>query len=110
MIIKTLSKTRGITAFYDGSKYIIWSEAYGIVAESEWIKRTESQEYGRGEVEIRFDICNWLGYWDLQGIISRGITKMETEYVPKTVILHYHKIENEQNHLNRRLKIETEKM
>lgn len=107
MIIKTLSQKRGITALYDGSKYIIWSECYGIVAESTEIKRFDGEL--RSEVEIHFDICEWYGYWDLQSIITRGIIKMETEYVPKSVIIHYHKVEGEQYSLKRHLKMETEK-
>lgn len=110
MIIKTLSPKRGITALYDGNKYIIWSECYGIVAESTEIKRTRADGcFNDEEVQIDFDICEWFGYWDLQSIITRGIAKMENEFVPKAVIIRYHKVEGEQYSLKRHLKMETEK-
>lgn len=103
MIIRTLSKTRGITMLYDGTEYIIWSDVYGIVAQSTNVERSPKQ------VEIHFDICEWVGYWDLKSIISRGITKFENEYVPKTMIYHWNTIKGEQMHLNRMLNIKTEK-
>lgn len=109
MIIKTLSKTRGILSLYDGDKYIIWSEVYGVVAESTAIRRFDSKEFGKDEVEIDFDICEWIGYWDLKSIITRGINKAETEYVPKTVIIKYNMIKEEQNYLRRSLEMKTVK-
>ena len=89
MVIRTLSEKRGIRMLYDGSKYIIWSDYYGVVAESTKIERKGGLAEPEKEVEIWFDICEWYGYWDLQSIISRGITKYETSIIPKTVIQHY---------------------
>lgn len=110
MIIRTLSQKRGVIALYDGKKFIIWSECYGVVAESTSIKRGRSDGcFNDGDVEIDFDICEWFGYWDLQSIITRGITKFENEYVPKAVIIRYHKVKDEQMYLHRSLKMETEK-
>lgn len=40
---------------------------------------------------------------------KRGIAKMENEFVPKAVIIRYHKVEGEQYSLKRHLKMETEK-
>ncbi len=108
MIIRTLSQKRGIIALYDGSKYIIFSTFYGVVAESTSVER-QNEGTEETQVEIKFDICKWFGYWDLQSIISRGIIKFETEYVPKRVVIHYHEIENEHEHLYRRLVMNTEK-
>lgn len=109
MIIRTLSQKRGIIALYDGAKYIIFSTYYGVVAESTRIERDESKEFGEEKVEIEFDICEWFGYRDLRSIITRGITKFETEYVPKTVKIKYNTVEDEQDYLHRSLIMYTEK-
>lgn len=112
MEIRVLSQKRGITALYDGDKYIIHSSYYGVVAESKPIKR---YEYNRrtGEIvhsdhiTIEFDICEWFGYWSLKSIITRGIKKIEQEWKHNATII-YHEIKGEQSHLKRHLKMTTE--
>ena len=109
MVIRTLSEKRGIRMLYDGSKYIIWSDCYGVVAESTSIKRTRADGcFNDGEVDIEFDICEWYGYWDLQSIITRGIAKYENQIIPKAVVIKYHKVEGQQEHLFKRLVVSTE--
>lgn len=113
MEIRLLSPQRGITALYDGDKYIIHSSFYGVVAESKPIKRYEYDKK-TGEllhydnVEIEFDICEWFGYWSLKDVITRGIKKIEREWKNEATIV-YNTIEGEQEHLRRHLKITTEK-
>lgn len=109
MIIKTLSNERGIIALYDGDKYIIFSTAYGVVAESTKIEREVGDDYIERRVHIEFDICEWLGYWDLYRIIRRGVPKMEREYISKEVDIELHQVKGEQMYLRRNLIISTEK-
>lgn len=114
MVIKTLSEKRGIIAFYDGDKYIIYSTCYGVVAESkpvihyDYNKKTgETTHYDK--INIEFDICKWYGYWSLKDIITRGIKKLEREdcRVAECNIT-YHEIEGADSHLNKRLVVSTE--
>lgn len=113
MEIRLLSPKRGITALYDGDKYIIHSSCYGVVAESKPIKRYEYDKK-TGElthfdhIKIEFDICEWFGYWDLRGIITRGVTKIEREW-KNTATITYTTIKDEQDHLRRHLKMTTER-
>lgn len=101
MEIKVLSSQRGIISIYDGAKYVIYSEVYGVVAESTNIKRTDEQ------VTIDFDICYWLGYWDLKSIITRGIKKLEQRFLKKDVKINYKTDYNHQMSLNKNLIMET---
>lgn len=100
MRIETLSEKRGILAFYNGDKYVIYSTYYGVVAESTKIERTDET------VQIDFNICEWFGYWALKPIITRGITKAETVYIDKKVIINYTTMEGQQEHLNKYLTFE----
>lgn len=99
MEIKTLSNQRGIISIYDGNKYLIYSEVYGVVAESTEIKRTDEQ------VIINFDICYWLGYWDLKTIITKGIKKLEQRFLNRDVKINYKVDYNHQMSLNKNLEI-----
>lgn len=100
MRIDILSYKRGILSIYNGDNYIIYSQYYGIVAESTKIKRTDSK------VEIDFNICEWYGYWALKPIISRGIKKLETMYIKKDVKVTYKTIKGQQEHLNKYFKFD----
>lgn len=107
--ISTLSKTRGIISLYDGKKYIIWSEVYGIVAESNTIKRYREDNGGEKEVNIFFDICDWCGCWDLRSIIRRGIKKLECRYIEKDVKIEFNVVgDMGMCYLKRALKFESE--
>lgn len=112
MEIRLLSKDRGITALYDGDKYIIHSSYYGVVAESKPIERFTTNEVGEfvhlDNFEIEFDICEWFGYWSLKDVITRGIKKIEREWKNEATIT-FNTIEGEQEHLHRRLVVTTEK-
>lgn len=112
MLIKTLSEKRGIIAFYDGDKYIIYSTCYGVVAESKPIKRYYYDEnnyiHHLDHIKIEFEICNWFGYWSLTSVINRGIKKLEREDCHVGADICYHIHEHEQMKLNRRLVINTE--
>lgn len=113
MEIRLLSDKRGITALYDGDKYIIHSSCYGVVAESKPIVRHEYDKK-TGElvhydnVNIEFDICEWFGYWSLKDVITRGIKKIEREW-KNTANITYNEIKGEQEHLRRHLVMTTEK-
>lgn len=110
MIIKTLSAKRGITALYDGDKYVIWSSFYGIVAESTKIERSDDENYRERSVTIEFDVAEWFGGWSLYDIIRRGVKKMERECLPeKEVCIVLHQVQGEQLSLKRRLMMSTEK-
>lgn len=103
MRIEILSNKRGILSIYDGNKYIIYSQFYGVVAESTKIERTKDDK----EVNIDFDICEWYGYWDVKPIITRGIKKQETEFISKLVNINYNKIKGKsENSLDKYLKFE----
>lgn len=104
--LEKLSDKRSIYATYDGSKYIIISTYYGVVAESTSIERSEDGE--DKTVVITFDICNWYGYWSLKDIITRGIRRMEQRYVKKDVQINYHTVEDTENHLKKWWRIVTE--
>ena len=104
MEIKTLNQTRGILSIYNGDKYIIFSQFYGVVAESTKILRNEEGD----KVEINFDICNWVGYWDLKTIITKGIKKLENQYIKKDVTINYKKVKTKrENGLDKYLEIKT---
>lgn len=106
MEVRTLSEKRGILSFYNGEKYIIYSTFYGVVAESTEIIRDDD----RSNVIINFDICDWVGYWDLKSIITRGINKAERQFISdKKIKINYNILRDEQMHLNRNIKIETVK-
>ena len=81
MTIKLLSKERGIYTIYNGDKYLIYSEYYGMVAKSILIQRDNENNV----VDIVFDMCDWSGYWDLASIIKRGIRKLENQWTYKKV-------------------------
>ena len=104
MQIEILSNKRGILSLYDGSKYIIYSQFYGVVAESTSIKRNNNKE--KAEITINFDICQWYGYWDLKTIITKGINKFEKQYIDKVVNINYNTIIGTDNHLIKNLKFE----
>lgn len=101
MRLKCISNKRGIYFLYDGNKYVIYSEFYGVVAESTEIIRENDDK-----VTINFDICQWYGYWALKPIITKGIKAEETMYVDKNVTINYHTIEGTENSLNKYLKFE----
>ena len=101
MRLKCINNTRGIYFLYDGDKYVIYSEFYGVVAESTAINREEENK-----VIIDFNICEWYGYWALKPIITRGIKKEETMYVDKEVIINYNTIKGTENSLNKYLKFD----
>lgn len=107
MELKNFSQERGIYGFYNGTKYIIFSTFYGVVAESTKIERIENENEEK-IVNIEMNICQWYGYWDLKSIITRGIKKAENQYIQKEVNITYNTIENTDNCLNKRLIIETE--
>lgn len=105
MDIMTISKQRGITALHVGDKYIIHSDIYGVVAESSEIERSEDYM----KVNIKFDICKWVGDWDLRSIISRGIKKNERKHIKdRKVNIEYSTIIDQQMALKRRLIVSTE--
>lgn len=102
MQIEILSNKRGIISLYDENKYIIYSQFYGVVAES-----TKIERIGDDKVEIVFDICRWYGYWDVKPIITRGIKKQETMYIQKDVTIKYNIIDTKtENSLDKYLKFE----
>lgn len=101
MKLKCISNKRGIYFLYDGEKYVIYSEFYGIVAESTNINRDDEKK-----VVIDFDICEWYGYWALKPIITKGIKAEETMYIQKDVIINYNTIEKTENHLNKYIKFD----
>ena len=103
MRLKCISNKRGIYFLYSGSKYIIYSEFYGIVAESTKIDRIEE----KNEVIIDFDICDWNGYWALEPIITKGIKAEETMYLKdRNVVINYNTIAGTDNSLKKYLKFE----
>lgn len=102
MRLKVINNTRGIYLLYDGSKYVIYSEFYGVVAESTKIERIDNED----KVIIDFDICEWYGYWALKPIITRGVKKEETMYLTKDVVINYNTIKGTENSLNKYLKFE----
>jgi hypothetical protein len=81
MEIRKISNERGIYAIYDGQKYLIYSEFYGMVAKSTKIERDNEKDI----VNIDFIMCDWSGYWDLAQIIKRGVAKLERQWVYKKV-------------------------
>lgn len=81
MTINLISKDRGITAIYDGNRYLIHSSYYGFVAKSTEIIRDNE----KNTVHIIIDMCDWSGYWSLTDIIKRGIRKLENQWL-------YHKV------------------
>lgn len=97
MRIEVLNNTRGILSIYDGDKYVIYSQYYGVVAESTKIERSDES------VTIDFDICEWFGYWALKPIITRGIKKQETLYIDKKVTINYTEQKGQQEHLKKHL-------
>lgn len=105
-----INKNRGLTALYDGDKYIIHSSYYGVVAESNKIERHYDENNCERSVHICFDICEWFGYWSLTDAITRGIKRLERRYIAdKQVDIGFLKQEGEQNHLKRHLRMTTEK-
>lgn len=110
MEISTINKVRGLTALYDGHKYIIHSSYYGVVAESNKIERHYNDNDRECSVHICFDICEWFGYWSLSDAISRGIKKLERRYIDdKRVDIGFRIQEGEESYLKRHLKMTTEK-
>lgn len=101
MRLKCISNKRGIYFLYDGEKYVIYSEFYGIVAESTNINREEENK-----VIIDFDICEWYGYWALKPIITKGIKAEENMYIEKDVIINYNTVKGTENSLKKYLKME----
>lgn len=81
MEIRKISNERGIYAIYDGQKYLIYSEFYGMVAKSTKIERDNEKDI----VNIDFIMCDWSGYWDLAQIIKRGVSKLERQWIYKKV-------------------------
>lgn len=112
MVIKTLSNARGIIAFYDGDKYIIYSTCYGVVAESKPITRCYYDEnniiHHYDKIDIEFDICVWYGYWSLKDVITRGIKKLEREDCQVECDITYNEIAGTESHLKKRLVVKTE--
>lgn len=103
MRLKCINNTRGIYFLYNGNKYIIYSEYYGVVAESTKIERIEE----KNEVMIDFDICEWYGYWALQPIITKGIKAEETMYITdRKVVINYNTVKGTENSLKKYLKFE----
>ena len=84
MELRVLNKDRGIYAIYQGNEkgYIIWSSFYGVVAISSSIERSDDYK----KVKIKFDICDWSGYWSLKDIINRGIRKMEKLFIENEIV------------------------
>ena len=111
MNIDILSQKRGILSLYDGKKYIIFSQFYGIVAESSKIERLYDEEnHHEKAVKITFKICDWCGYWDLKSIISRGVKKLENQYITKNVEIEYKTTGSQgMNYLKKWLVVKTEK-
>lgn len=110
MNIDILSQKRGILSFYDGKKYIIFSQCMGVVAESSKIERTDDEDHHEKAVKITFKICDWCGYWDLKSIISRGIKKLENQYIKKDVKIEYKTTgPMGMNHLKKWLEVKTKK-
>lgn len=110
MEIILINKNRGLTALYDGNKYIIHSSYYGVVAESNKIERHYDDNSIERSVHICFDICEWFGYWSLADAITRGIKRLERRYITdKTVDIAFKIHEGEQSYLKRHLKMTTEK-
>lgn len=110
MDIRLLSQKRGIFSLYDGSRYVIYSSVYGVVAESTKIERFHDEDYCETSVSIEFDVCEWLGCWSVYDIIRRGVEKMEREILPeKEVCIVLHQVKGEQMSLKRRLVMSTEK-
>ena len=107
MRIDILSNKRRILSLYDGSKYIIYSQFYGVVAESTRIDRKEIDD-GKyyQKVEIDFDICEWHGYWDLKTIITKGIKKLEDTFIKNDVTINYNTIYGQQEGLDKYIKAE----
>lgn len=101
MRLKCINSTRGIYFLYDGDKYVIYSEFYGVVAESTNINREEENK-----VIIDFDICEWYGYWALKPIITKGIKAEENMYIEKDVIINYNTVKGTENSLKKYLKME----
>lgn len=102
MKLKCISNKRGIYFLYDGDKYVIYSEFYGIVAESTNINRDDEKK-----VIIDFDICEWFGYWALKPIITKGIKAEETMYITdREVVINYNTVKGTENSLNKFLKFE----
>lgn len=94
MEIRVLNNERGIYATFDGEKYTIISSYYGVVAFSTSIRRNgdywENKVLNsKNDTEIDFIICDWCGYWDLKSIITRGVKKMESQFVTKKVVINY---------------------
>ena len=87
MEIKTLSKERGITAIYNGEQYFIHSSFYGFVAKSTKIDRSQDTHDENAKIFIDFDMCDWMGYWDLAAIIKKGVKKMEQQFINKQVYI-----------------------
>ena len=78
MNIETLSTKRGITALMTGDTIFIYSSYYGLVAKGDIVRCYENpdKDYELTGMIITFDICQWLGYWSLKSIITRGINKL----------------------------------
>ena len=110
MRIDILSQKRGILSLYDGKKYIIFSQCLGVVAESSKIERFNNSDYTENSAKITFNICDWCGYWDLKSIITRGIKKLENQYIAKDVEIEY-KTTGPQgaNHLQKWIEVKTKK-
>ena len=102
MRLKCISNKRGIYLLYDGNKYVIHSEYYGVVAESTKIERLEKEN----KVIIDFDICEWYGYWALKPIITKGIKDEESMYIERQVIINYNTITGTENSLKKYLKFD----
>lgn len=110
MEIILFNKNRGLTALYDGGKYIIHSSYYGVVAESKAIERNYDDHSQERSVHITFEICEWFGYWSLTDAISRGIKKIERRFIDdKQVDIAFEIQTGEQSSLKRHLTMETVK-
>lgn len=110
MRLKCINNTRGIYLLYDGDKYIIFSEYYGVVAESTKIDRSYAEYENndkKDKVIIDFDICEWYGYWALKPIITKGIKAEEKMYITdREVVINYNTVKGTENRLNKFLKFE----
>ena len=101
MELQVLSEKRGIYSIFNGrygknSGYIIYSAFYGVVAKStKFIEDKETKE-----LTIYFDICQWYGYWDLKSIVTKGIKKLENQFIDRKVNIVYNTIKNTDNSLN----------
>lgn len=111
MIIRRLSEKRGITALYDGEKYIIMSDHYGVVGISTKIDRHYDERSRRAlSVSIDLDVPEWFGCWSLYDIIRRGVKKMEREYIEdKEVDIVLHQVQGEQEKLKCSLVMDVER-